>query len=326
MSEQNSSKGFQPRKSEAGQAQPLGESHVTSFEESHFAEGSFGTDQGNFASLSSLPGTTPSSRGPLYFLIGAAIFLLAVILVIFMVRSFQVGRSLVGGNTKSFPATPSAQSSTPTPNVHVEPDEETRARNAVTDLLSSPNCNEATTAANTLISFASRADFTASDEDLFLSTLTQLSAQCGADYTVAIEKALHTSTNPTASRISLSPTWKHIVRAIPENAINSTEFTTEANNIRCQFGDSSVACSIYTYDYVSPPGCEGYTATYHLERAGDVRADCDVEYNSSVIAPYGATITHGDFACTADRTRGVECWSALSGHGFTIRRAEAHTF
>ena len=67
----------------------------------------------------------------------------------------------------------------------------------------------------------------------------------------------------------------------PKDARDITEFKTPTDNIRCKFGQDRVACSIYAYDYPSPQGCEGKTATYTLGLSGDITADC----NSRTTAP-----------------------------------------
>lgn len=320
----NPQAGGSSRAYEQGSASGVPHAH-SSFDNSSFAQGGFGYDTAGQPSVSHQSDTQAAkqSRGPLYFLIFSAVVLIAVAMVIFMIRSFQMGRSLVGdGATSTKIATP-APSATSAP---ASANSLEKARKAVQDLAASPDCADVSSAVTPLIDLADHDNFSASDDTLFTSTLSSLSEACGADFTIDLQNKLTKSTNSTAARLAADTSWFHVVRPAGDGAISSSEFTTPANNIRCQFGTDNVACSIYVYDYVSPPGCEGYTATYTLTRAKETKADCLKELNSSVVANYGSTIEHNGFACTVDQSQGVECWSELSGHGFKIRRAEATTF
>ena len=126
--------------------------------------------------------------------------------------------------------------------------------------------------------------------------------------------------------LASSRDWWHLKRPAGAGAIDVTEFTTPANNIRCRFGEDNVSCSIYAYDYPSPPGCEGHTATYHVEHAGEVTADCDSELSVANQVDYDQVVSHNNFACSASQYGGVTCWSELSGHGFTLKRSAEDRF
>jgi len=287
-------------------------------------------DQGNFQ-RGVTSDTKPPSRAPLNFLIFAGVVLVIVIMAIFIFRVFRMGQDIAtsdGSDSISSLSTPSANpsSASSAPTDAATGDQISEARAAVVALSTDPTCTDVTDATSPIIMLASLSN-DSSDENTITNALSALSEKCGADFTIALQDGLTTDSVPTAVRTLASDTsWWHLQKAAPDGAVNVTNFTTQANNIRCVFGDDDVACSIYVYDYVSPTGCEGRTATYTLGRSGDVLADCQSELNATTVLDYGATVEHNGFACTLDQSAGIECWSELSGHGFQLRRASGTTY
>ncbi|WP_182049686.1 hypothetical protein [Changpingibacter yushuensis] len=300
-------------------------SMTDSGQQSAFTRGPF--DQGNFQH-SNGSGMKPPSRAPLNFMIFAGFVLVIVIMGIFIFRVFRMGQEIATSDNSdstsslSTPATDSSGDAEETTTV----DQVAEARAAVVALSTDPTCTNVSDATTPIIALASVSN-ESSDSTVITDALAALSEKCGADFTIELQDGLTTDSAPTSLRTLASDTsWWYLQKAAPEDAVSVQDFTTQANNIRCVFGDDDVACSIYVYDYVSPTGCEGRTATYTLGRTGDVLADCESELNATTVLDYGTTVEYNGFACTLDQTTGIECWSELSGHGFQLRRAAGTTY
>lgn len=115
-------------------------------------------------------------------------------------------------------------------------------------------------------------------------------------------------------------------RPAPPEATRLESFTTPMNNVRCSLDEKAVNCTIFTYDYVSPPGCEGEPANYTVGLTGTTTAGCSTQVSTAKEVPYGSVVAAHGFACTADQYAGISCWSELTGHGFTVRRAAEEVF
>lgn len=280
--------------------------------------------QGQWAEQPPPPPQRPS-RSPLYFLIFAGVVLFVTVAVIFYLKVFHASTQAAnpdGTSSHSAQVLPSAEPST-------TPDDSaalTEAREAVESLESSPQCSDPAKAAQTMLDLAEKST---ADSDLkkITDSLRELSKECGADFTLSIRSAFESADMPSKlSSIVSSNDWVTLAKPAPADAISATEFTTPADNIRCQFVGEDVACSIYVYDYPSPDGCEGKTATYRINPAGKVTAGCTEELNAAVEVSYGSTVQHNGFACTIDQYEGVTCWNELTGNGFQLRRAADRIF
>ena len=271
---------------------------------------------------------TPDNRKPLYFLLFASLILMIAIMVVVYVKIISVGGSVAretpdAGVTMTTPA--GTPTSSPTSNSSKDATSSSleAARQEVKDLVNPQACDNVD-AASSSISNLAKLSQASEDVDLISTSLSNVSKLCGADFTVSLQTALKSEGQDLPGAVytlAAGNTWFDVVRPAPEGAKDTAEFAMPSNNIRCQISDSSVSCSIYTYSYPSPPGCEGITATYEVGLAGAATAGCTTEINAATTLDYGTAVSHNGFACTLDQTAGVECWSELSGNGFSLRRA-----
>ncbi|MFT0847707.1 hypothetical protein VR010_08120 [Actinomycetaceae bacterium L2_0104] len=281
--------------------------------------------QGQWAEQPPPPPERPS-RSPLYFLIFAGVVLFVTVAVIFYLQVFHTSTQAANPNQLS---TEASVAPTPSQQQSATEDSEaalTEARNAVSALAQSPECSDPTATAQTILTLANQST-DSTDMQTIKDSLTKLSEACDPQFTVGIRSAFDGAQVPTelATLVS-SNDWVTLERPAPEGAISATEFTTPADNIRCRFDGDDVACSIYVYDYPSPDGCEGKTATYRINPAGEVSAGCTEELNAAAQIDYGQTVQHNGYACSIDQYEGVTCWNELTGNGFQLRRAADRTF
>lgn len=205
----------------------------------------------------------------------------------------------------------------------------TQLRNQVHDLRSGA-CPHPDTAAATLADYATAAaaggTYTA-EAPLLTEALRTLSSSCGAEYTLSLSTALGDIAAPADFQsFAASRQWWKLVRPAPPEATRLESFTTPMNNVRCSLDEKAVNCTIFTYDYVSPPGCEGEPANYTVGLTGTTTAGCSTQVSTAKEVPYGSVVAAHGFACTADQYAGISCWSELTGHGFTVRRAAEELF
>lgn len=282
-----------------------------------------------------------TSKKPLYFLIGSAILLFAVLIFLFLTQVIGMGRDIAEspGNTTSETADDAGRTSDPAaptdgePDTDAEPDtgaELAAAAADVTALPSSTTCDDPAGDAATIgnyVNAAVTADaWDSVAENTVLNSLTGIDRECPKDYTLGLQDELTGDTAATQlTTLIQDASWIEEERPAPEGAIEATSFTTPANNIRCAITDSAVECSIFTYSYPSPDGCEGFTATYNVGKTGEVSAGCDAAVESAEIYEYGTNVAANGFACTLDRYS-VTCWSELSGHGYELKRAADRIF
>ena len=113
----------------------------------------------------------------------------------------------------------------------------------------------------------------------------------------------------------------------PAGAVEMTSFTSPSGNITCTLGESSVSCTINEHSFTSTDAScsqgisQPFTASVGTN--GQATGTCGTPFSpSGATLNYGSSATHGTFACTSTET-GVECWSQVSGQGFTIARSGA---
>lgn len=266
------------------------------------------------------------SRSPLYFLIFAGVALIISLAVVFYVKVLSTTAGAARSDETQAPATTSAAPASPseTPTETENPAE--AARSAVADLASSPTCDTPSDAAQSILTLT-KASNSDEDQKLAKEALTALSKECDPEFTVNLRDAFSSADMPDSlAKLVSSDEWVNLAKPAPDDAQDVKEFTSPAENIRCQFGDDDVACSIYVYDYPSPDGCEGKTATYRVNATGDVNADCKEELGATKVMDYDTSVSHNGFACTIAQYDGTTCWNELTGKGFQIKRAEDRTF
>ena len=265
------------------------------------------------------------SRSPLYFLIFAALVLFVTAAAIFYVKVIQGGSSANPGGNSSHSASVGQNE----PEGPADPAALDSARNAITQLTTAPQCTDSAFPAQSAQTILNLADLSTSSDDLATvkDTLTTLSAACGGTFTGELREAFSTADLPNKlEKLIDSNDWVTLTRPAPDGALSQAEFTTSAENIRCRFVDDDVACSIYAYDYPSPPGCEGKTATYRIDPYGNVTAGCSKSIDTDQVVEYGTSISHDGYACTLVQNEGVTCWNQVTGTGFQLKRAAGTIF
>lgn len=271
------------------------------------------------------PPSQRPSRSPLYFLIFAAIVLFVTVAAIFYVKVIQVGSSANHGNSSSDSA---SNGENETGGVS-DPATLDSARDAIVQLAAAPQCTDSAFPAQSAQTILNLADLSTSADDLatMKDALTKLSATCGGPFTGELREAFSTADLPNKfEKLLDSNDWVTLARPAPDGALSQAEFTTSAENIRCRFVDDDVACSIYAYDYPSPTGCEGKTATYRIDPYGNVTSGCSKSIDTDQVVEYGTSISHDGYACTLDQNEGVTCWNQVTGTGFQVKRAAGTVF
>jgi hypothetical protein len=159
--------------------------------------------------------------------------------------------------------------------------------------------------------------------------LTGLQQTCDPAYALAVNDALvNGAQTPPAVVATLSNAghWLKPERPAPAGARQVSSFSSPTGNISCALGDDAATCTIGEHRFATPEGCSAPRVTATVGRGGAARPDCSVSPAADGGAlPYGHSATAGHFACTS-RQNGMECWSTLTGHGFTIARRGLHTF
>lgn len=281
--------------------------------------------QGQWTEQTPPPAQRPS-RSPLYFLIFAAVVLLATAAALFYLKILPGGGSTHPGGNSSQSASVGGNSEHHGP---VDPATLESARNAVVQLAAAPQCTDSAFPAQTAQTILNLADLSTSSDDLATSkdALTTLSAACGGPFTGDLREAFSTADLPNKlEKLIDSNDWVTLTRPAPDGAITQAEFTTGAENIRCRFVDDDVACSIYAYDYPSPPSCEGKTATYRIDPYGNVTSGCSKSIDTDQVLEYGTSVAQDGYACTLDQNEGVTCWNEVTGTGFQLKRAAGTIF
>lgn len=257
------------------------------------------------------------ARWPLYFLLFAAAVLAGVLAL--------VGVSYFSGDDAAAPA-PTAAGSEPGRSASADL---TQLREQVHDLRSG-SCPNPESAAATLADYATAAaagGTYSAEAPLLTEALRTLSSSCGAEYTLSLSTALGDIAAPADFQsFAASRQWWKLVRPAPPEDTRLESFTTPMNNVRCSLDEKAANCTIFTYDYVSPPGCEGEPANYTVGLTGTTTAGCSTQVSTAKEVPYGSVVAAHGFACTADQYAGISCWSELTGHGFTVRRAAEEVF
>jgi hypothetical protein len=268
------------------------------------------------------------SRRPFYFLVFAAVVLLVVVMSVFYIKVIRAGQQAANpGEHEDSVVTESSDAPSTSPRSD-DSSELSSTRAKLTSLVENPACSDPSSDAEVFISFAKASENAGESASATISdALSKVGASCDSEYAIDLRYRLINTDNPSELVTQAEKTsWITPASPAPDDAIEASEFTTPANNIRCIIADDNVSCSIYVYDYPSPDGCEGKTATYHVGSIGDVTADCNSELNTSVTLDYDTTIKHNGFACSISKSEGVTCWSEVSGHGFQLRRASDRTF
>lgn len=112
---------------------------------------------------------------------------------------------------------------------------------------------------------------------------------------------------------------QELERPAPDASAQLSSFSAPSGNILCETRDDAVYCTVLEYQFETPPGCDG-DVTVRVDEEGDTALACGEPVTSS-----GAALNYGDsaatetLACTSTEVN-VECWSQVTGDGFTIAR------
>ncbi|MDP9801075.1 hypothetical protein J2S49_001151 [Arcanobacterium wilhelmae] len=267
-------------------------------------------------------------KGPLYFLIGAAALLALVIILVFALVISQ-GRNLASPEAAApttsshAPTSGSEQSASAPASETPQFTPETIAEKTACD----PTSEDATKLSQFVTQAVSNGAWNSETQDAVTKALKSIDAKCPKSYTVALLGALTDSEMaPQLNALAADGTWITPAKPLPENAVNVASFTSPAKNIHCALSSDNVRCSINVYNYPSTPAsCEGKTQTYTLNQKGELERGCATAVSSANIVDYGTNVAANGFGCTVAKD-GVTCWHALTGKGFTLKRASENLF
>ena len=154
-----------------------------------------------------------------------------------------------------------------------------------------------------------------------------VSTQAGPAASVPTAGASSSPTESATPTPSATPS-DAIKYPAPNDADTMSSFTAPSGNITCTLGEDSVACSIDEHSFVPTDGSCDNSAdkpfTVSVGKDSGASGNCDSEYSTSgATLNYGASAKNGSFACTSSES-GIECWSQVTGKGFTLSRTEAN--
>lgn len=135
-------------------------------------------------------------------------------------------------------------------------------------------------------------------------------ASAGPSATSATSKA---STTPSASA---TPTMK---APAPSDARDLSAFDAPSGNITCTLGDKDVTCVIN--EHAATGSCPASRPlTVKIGTNGQSTQSCGSTFTpNGVSLSYSSSAKSSDFACTST-SDGMQCWSQVSGEGFTLSR------
>ncbi|GAA1624368.1 variant leucine-rich repeat-containing protein [Georgenia ruanii] len=271
------------------------------------------------------PAEARPRRRPPWLLVLAA---LVVVLAVITWAIFQRGHGEPASTPT--PAGTAEASSAPSPSATANAAE---AKSALTALPDTTSCEDPAADAQAFDRYGTAASSgkgwaDPASGDVVVQTLTRLQQACDPAYALAVNDALvngaHTPPAVVAT-LSHAGDWLKPVRPAPSGARQASTFSSPTGNISCAIGDDAATCTIGEHRFATPEGCSAERVTATVGRGGAARPDCSVSPpgNAGALA-YGQSAAAGHFACTS-RQDGMECWSTLTGHGFTIARRGLHT-
>lgn len=270
----------------------------------------------------------PASLKWLLAFIGAV---LAVLIFLLWSYIIQVGMSItdkpVAEETTAAPSETAEDAATDDGSAALE-----QARAAVVSMIESPACSSPEEDMAALRTFSDRASegdgFTDDDKRLVKDALTTINADCSKDHAIALSKALEgPGTSAQLTAVALDNEWLTPARPAPDGARQLDSFNFANRNVHCILSDEQAACSIYAYGFPSVSDtCEGQTHTGFVTATGEADGTCDWRIDADTSVQDGTYAGNGFVCVVSDRQSKVECWSELSGHGFTITGRDWVTF
>lgn len=115
--------------------------------------------------------------------------------------------------------------------------------------------------------------------------------------------------------------WIQYARPIPSDAQELEQFSAPSGNISCSLSGSDVMCTIQSYSFTPDGGsCTAGEPVSATVGADGAELNCTLgQVTGGDALAYGSAATLGNFVCTSETT-GVECYNALTGAGFLMRR------
>lgn len=282
-------------------------------------------------SMSPLAAAVMTGKRPLYLLIGAAALFALVITLVFSMVIFQ-GRNLAG-STRAPQASASENASTP-PSAQATASESTQptpSPDTPAAIAQRTGCDSPTADAEKLSAYVSHvaAEGAWNDENknAVTAALKDIDSHCPKSYSLSLLGALADSQiAPQLNALAANGAWITPARPLPQGGIVATNFTSPAKNIHCAMSGENLMCSINVYDYPStPPSCEGKTQTYTLTPKGELSKGCQTKVTATKVLDYESSVSVKGYGCTVEKD-GVTCWNALSGKGFSLKRASENLF
>ncbi|RRD30946.1 hypothetical protein [Actinomyces bowdenii] len=133
---------------------------------------------------------------------------------------------------------------------------------------------------------------------------------------------------PTPSATPSATPSQQVKAPAPDDAVELSSFTSPSGNITCVLGESTVSCTINSYNFVGrDPSCtdgsKPFTASVGTE--GQATGSCAEAFRTTGASlNYGASAKNSTFACTSAET-GIECWNQFTGQGFSLSRDISET-
>lgn len=200
------------------------------------------------------------------------------------------------------------------------------ARSVVAGMSSNPTCDAAETYVQRLATFIDRAEATGgvtdNDRQLVADVLDRTNSTCEKLFSVEVSNLLNGPGIPSAlTSINLENDWITPERPASDQAQRVENFSTYDRNIHCLFRTDQVDCSIYAYTFPSEPAtCETYTQTYFVGNTAETGADCEWRIISQNRVGDGEYASEKNACLVSENGQKVECWSQLTGKGFTLTR------
>lgn len=115
------------------------------------------------------------------------------------------------------------------------------------------------------------------------------------------------------------PDEQELTRPAPDGSAQLSAFSAPSGNILCETREDAVFCTVLEYQFETPQGCDG-EVTVRVDEDGGTSLACAEPVTSAGSAlDYGDSAATGTLACTSSEAN-VECWSQVTGDGFTIAR------
>ncbi|MDU0349706.1 hypothetical protein [Actinomyces sp. MRS3W] len=136
-----------------------------------------------------------------------------------------------------------------------------------------------------------------------------------------------TEASPTPSPTPTPTASQNLTAPAPDDALEMNAFTAPSGNISCVLSEDSVSCTINEHDFVpadaSCNNSKDQAFTVSVGSEGEAQGSCGTSFTSTGASlNYGASAKNDTFACTSSES-GIECWSQVSGQGFSLSRANA---